>query len=80
MAELEDLSGRCEAWEPPAGAALDGAGHRALVAAAKAHAAAEDQMRAAVALARELGYSWQHIGILTGLGEEQARQLGNAPQ
>jgi hypothetical protein len=65
---IEDLSGHFESWDPPAGREpLDGAGHRALAAAAK-------QTAQAVALARELGYTWEHIGLLLGLSGEAARQ------
>lgn len=74
----DDEAATVEQWldnlDPTAMKWHDGAPHRRIIAAHEALAAAENELRQAVAAARDAGYSWTLIGAALGISRQAAQQ------
>lgn len=74
IAHGEAMADDFEKNPPDPAQAKDGAPLRAVAAAARARAAAEQEVADAVAAARSEGVSWNAIGMMLGTSGQAARQ------
>jgi hypothetical protein len=63
-----------DAISPVTHPARDAVHFRAIIAAVNAQEAADEQLRAAVAAARDAGDSWTAIGVALGTSRQNAQQ------
>lgn len=82
--EVRPVDTDVEQWldqlDPATTTSYDATHHRRIIAAGKALADAEDQLRHAVAAARAAGYSWALIGASLGVSRQAAQQrFGSEP-
>jgi hypothetical protein len=65
--------------DPATTPAYDAAAHRRIVAASRAVADAEQELRTAVDAARSAGYSWVMVGASLGVSRQAAQQRFGQP-